>query len=655
MALLNEIVRETAENFGLGNKAGPLVAEAIRIMFNPKTGGLHGLFDRFDQAGLSDLSRSWRDSAVAIKPLDGKDLESVIGAGAISEAGKNLGMANARVKTAMAYVVPRLARFFTSDGNIPTKMPVAVKAFLDGSASKLVSPVGKPVGRVQQKRSNTFLWWSVGVLCLLGTALGLGYEVWKNQSKIKQIVAHPREIIADKTPAPSIPEPEPGKPVAKLVIRNDGGQYEFSGVVTDAGMKANITEQLLTFYGQSRLSGNLAVDPSVGVPAWLSKLDRVLPQLNIPGVDIRLEGNAVKLGGWLSNEDRESVLNSLKTALGPGFRLGYLGDEDTELAQESHLQTLDALSALPPNYQGNDLAGVLNRWVIRFPEGSATFPEESRVIVNRVVELARTMGAPVVFEVAGHTDSQGNDAANLKLSLERANSVRSALTGAGLPDNMLQVKGYGSQQPVASNDTPYGRFKNRRIEFKVAQICDEKNPCGFPKPVVAEPLVQPDVPIVVPLETGLPGEAAKNAPLADPDLGSGSLSDSAKKSKPRTKSKPRVSEGVTGGVSGRDPNSRSFVGSPDSASADLVKRKKGAGSGNDASEDKPPKSRVPSGGRWIPQINKSPEVVKKPEVKKTEVKKPAIPPKQMPAPAAKPKSAPKPAERRPSSGSPDLF
>jgi outer membrane protein OmpA-like peptidoglycan-associated protein/uncharacterized protein YidB (DUF937 family) len=652
MALLDEIVRETGENFGLGNRAGPLVAEAIRIMFDPKSGGLHGLFDRFDQVGLGELPRSWRNNAVAIKPLDGKDLESVIGAGAISEAGKNLGMANARVKTAMAYVIPRLSRFFTSDDIVPTNIPMAAQAFLNGDVSKLVTPAGKPVGRVQEKRSNTFLWWSVGVLSLLVTAAVLGYQVWKNQSKIKQIVAHPREIIADKTLAPSIPEPEPGKPVARLTIRNDGGQYEYTGVVTDAGMKANITEQLLTFYGQSRLNGNLMVDPSVGVPGWLSKLDRVLPQLNIPGVDIRLEGNTLKLGGWLSNEDRESVLNSLKTALGPGFRLGYLGDEDTELAQESHLQTLVALSALPPNYQGNDLAVVLNRWVIRFPEGSSVFPEESRVIVNRVVDLAKKLAVPVVFEIGGHTDNQGNDLANLRLSLERANSMRIALTAAGLPDNMLQVKGYGSQQPVASNETPYGRFKNRRIEFRVVQVCDEKNPCGFPQPLVVEPPSQPLVP-VVPLGSGSTSETVQTGPLANPDLVDGSVSNSSKKLKTqgKPKSKPRISESTTAVSSGWE-SSRST--SSDPVSVDPTKRKKTIGGastgGSDAGADKPAKSRAPSGGRWIPQISKTPAPPKTPEVKK-----PAVPTKSAPAPSAKPKLAPKPAERHPSSGASDLF
>jgi hypothetical protein len=251
------------------------------------------------------------------------------------------------------------------------------------------------------------------------------------------------------------------------------------------------------------------------------------------------------------------------------------------------------------------------------------------------------MAAPVVFEVGGHTDNQGSDAANLKLSLERASSVRAALTAAGLPDNMLQVKGYGSQQPVASNETPYGRFKNRRIEFKVVQICDEKNPCGFPQPVVAEPLVQPVVP-VVPVGSDSLGENARNSPLVDPDIGGSSDTDSSKKPKPKAKprAKPRVSEGMIGGVSGRESSSRPSARSTGKAT----------GSGNDADVDKPGKSRVPSGGRWIPQISKSPAPAKAPEVKK-----PATSPKPVPAPAPKPKPVPKPAERRPSSGSSDLF
>ena len=634
MAMLNEIVRETAENFGLGNRAGPLVAEAIRLMFDPKSGGLHGLFDRFEQAGLGDLPRSWRDSAAAIKPLDGKDLEGVVGVGVISKAGKNLGMANARVKTAMAYVIPRLVRFFTSGGMIPTQIPAGVQSFLDGDASKLISPAGKPVGRAKEVRSHGYLWWSVGVLSLGATAAVLGYQVWKNQSRIKPNLPASSEVVANQAPAPVLPEPEPGKPVAKLTIRNDGGQYEYSGVVTDAGMKAKITEQLLAFYGQSRLGGNLMTDPSVAVPAWLSRLDRVLPQLSIPGIDVRLEGNTVKLGGWLSSEDRESVLESLKTALGPGFRLGYLGDEEAELAQDSLVQTLDALSALPPNYQGNDLAAILSHWFIRFPEGSATFPEEGQGIVNRVADLMRTLSVPVVFEIAGHTDNRGNEAANLRLSQERANAVRVALTSAGVPENMLQSRGYGSQQPMGNNETPYGRFKNRRIEFKVARICDEAQPCGLIQPLVSEPFTEQPVMPVAPLDAGEIGRSVTSMPLAEPAFDSSSTLESPVKAPPKLKPRPKplADEGITDDLEGKK--------SPNTPRQDSV-----------TDSGKSQKSAAPTGGRWIPQIDKSPTPKSTAEPKKS-----GTPPKTVATPAAKPKPPAKPAERRSNGTVPtDLF
>ena len=634
MAMLNEIVRETAENFGLGNRAGPLVAEAIRVMFDPKSGGLHGLFDRFEQAGLGDLPRSWRDSAAAIKPLDGKDLEGVVGVGVISKAGKNLGMANARVKTAMAYVIPRLVRFFTSGGMIPTQIPAGVQSFLDGDASKLITPAGKPVGRAKEVRSHGCLWWSVGVLSLGATAAVLGYQVWKNQSKVKPILSASPEVVASQAPAPVLPEPESGKPVAKLTIRNDGGQYEYAGVVTDAGMKAKITEQLLTFYGQSRLGGNLMIDSSVTVPAWLSRLDRVLPQLNIPGIDVRLEGNMVKLGGWLSSEDRESVLESLKTALGPGFRLGYLGDEETELAQDSLIQTLDALTALPPNYQGNDLAAILSHWIIRFPEGSATFPEEGQGVVNRVADLMRTLSVPVVFEVAGHTDNRGNEAANLRLSQERANSVRVALTSAGVPENMLQSRGYGSQQPMGNNETPYGRFKNRRIEFKVARTCDEAQPCGLIQPLVSEPFTEQPVTPVAPLDAREIGRSVTSMPVAEPAFDSSSTLEPPVKAPPKLKPKPKplADEVITDDLGGnKSPNTP----------------KQGVGTDKGKSQ----KSTAPTGGRWIPQIEKAPAPKNAVEPKKS-----GTPPKTVATPAAKPKPPAKPAERRSNGTVPtDLF
>ncbi len=177
------------------------------------------------------------------------------------------------------------------------------------------------------------------------------------------------------------------------------------------------------------------------MPGWLSRLDRVLPQLNVPGLDLRLEGNSVKLGGWLSEQDRDSVLNSLKTALVPGFRFGYLRDEETELAEDAHAQNLRGSFGPAARLSGAGSRGSLNEWVIRFPEGSAEFPEDGKDIAARAAELLKTMGQPVIWEIGGHTDNQGNAPANLKLSLERAIAVREVLMQSGVPEQMLQIKG----------------------------------------------------------------------------------------------------------------------------------------------------------------------------------------------------------------------
>lgn len=67
--------------------------------------------------------------------------------------------------------------------------------------------------------------------------------------------------------------------------------------------------------------------------------------------------------------------------------------------------------------------------------------------------------------IEGHTDSTGSDATNLRLSQERADSVRMALVSEGISPSRLVATGLGSSRPVASNDTAAGRQQNRRVEI----------------------------------------------------------------------------------------------------------------------------------------------------------------------------------------------
>jgi outer membrane protein OmpA-like peptidoglycan-associated protein len=86
----------------------------------------------------------------------------------------------------------------------------------------------------------------------------------------------------------------------------------------------------------------------------------------------------------------------------------------------------------------------------------------------------------LTLEVDGYTDSIGGDDYNLKLSEHRAGGVRDYLIGQGIASDNITAKGFGKEDPVASNDTAAGRQKNRRVEMVVSGeiIGQPINPTG---------------------------------------------------------------------------------------------------------------------------------------------------------------------------------
>jgi OOP family OmpA-OmpF porin len=73
----------------------------------------------------------------------------------------------------------------------------------------------------------------------------------------------------------------------------------------------------------------------------------------------------------------------------------------------------------------------------------------------------------VAIEISGHTDNTGSGSYNIELSHKRAQSVYTYLVNHGISPKRLQPKGYGSNRPIASNDSEEGKKLNRRIEFRV--------------------------------------------------------------------------------------------------------------------------------------------------------------------------------------------
>lgn len=101
---------------------------------------------------------------------------------------------------------------------------------------------------------------------------------------------------------------------------------------------------------------------------------------------------------------------------------------------------------------------------VNFDFDKATLRQEDIGSLDDDVEALKAWGN-VNIEVAGHTDSMGSDAYNMKLSQRRAEAVRNFLISRGVAADRLTAKGYGESQPVADNATEEGRFKNRRVEL----------------------------------------------------------------------------------------------------------------------------------------------------------------------------------------------
>lgn len=106
---------------------------------------------------------------------------------------------------------------------------------------------------------------------------------------------------------------------------------------------------------------------------------------------------------------------------------------------------------------------------VQFDTGRATIKPVSNGLLDEVAEVVKQHPEIVKIQVQGHTDDRGDPIFNRKLSRERAAAVVVALVARGIEAGRLESKGYGSEQPIASNVYEAGRQQNRRVQFKIVE------------------------------------------------------------------------------------------------------------------------------------------------------------------------------------------
>ncbi len=102
---------------------------------------------------------------------------------------------------------------------------------------------------------------------------------------------------------------------------------------------------------------------------------------------------------------------------------------------------------------------------ILFDVGSANIQPQSMGIIRQISQVLQQEPS-MKLKIVGHTDSDGSDESNLKLSKDRAESVKNALVSVyGVSTDRLISEGKGESEPVGDNSTPDGKAQNRRVEF----------------------------------------------------------------------------------------------------------------------------------------------------------------------------------------------
>jgi outer membrane protein OmpA-like peptidoglycan-associated protein len=151
--------------------------------------------------------------------------------------------------------------------------------------------------------------------------------------------------------------------------------------------------------------------------------------------DCNCTPSSVELGG-IGSEEHPMKFTSVRIADGAGMNM--LGKINTDGRFVTH--------------------GIL------FDTGKSTLRPESMGVLNEIVKVMKE-NAGLKFEIDGHTDSDGDDAGNLKLSQERADAVKTQLVSMGIDGSRFTTKGFGETKPIDKNDSPEGKANNRRVEF----------------------------------------------------------------------------------------------------------------------------------------------------------------------------------------------
>jgi outer membrane protein OmpA-like peptidoglycan-associated protein len=153
---------------------------------------------------------------------------------------------------------------------------------------------------------------------------------------------------------------------------------------------------------------------------------------------------------------------------GDTYKIKYQGFLDQKESSTIEVPEEEGIMEATLTVQMEDESAEVYELDVHFETGKAVIRPESYGVLDELVGAMKRLSASRI-ELAGHTDSDGSVADNLKLSRDRAAAVRGYLIGKGIGAGRIEAVGYGEAKPVAGNETEAGKARNRRTEVRVIE------------------------------------------------------------------------------------------------------------------------------------------------------------------------------------------
>ena len=252
------------------------------------------------------------------------------------------------------------------------------------------------------------------------------------------------------------------------IQRNEDGSGQYINKVTGVTLQVDAQGEGKYLDEKNKVSFQIGAD---GTGVYKDEKNNVTVTINEKNAtytsgDITMENNGDGSGTYNDKAKNLLIENDGKGKAKITFN-GKTTEVDAKPLEKP--EKFPKLKMVPPvpSIEANSLLITLDSGILFDVDKYDVRPEAEEVLKNLAIVLKE---ADIkAFEIDGHTDSDAGDKHNQILSENRANAVKNFLTSQGITAE-ITIKGYGKTRPIASNDTPEGKQKNRRVEIVIPTI-----------------------------------------------------------------------------------------------------------------------------------------------------------------------------------------